>query len=81
MALPARYRPEPRDAIERGFARARVPGRFDRRGSWLFDVAHNPDGMRALVAAIEEADLPRPIHALVSILGDKDWPEMLVRLD
>ena len=22
---------------------------------------------------------PRPLHALVSILGDKDWPEMLVR--
>jgi dihydrofolate synthase/folylpolyglutamate synthase len=37
--------------------------------------------MRALVAAIEAADLPRPIHALVSILGDKAWPEMLVRLD
>jgi len=26
-------------------------------------------------------DLPRPIHALVSILGDKAWPEMLVILD
>ncbi len=24
---------------------------------------------------------PRPIHALVSILGDKEWPEMLVQLD
>jgi dihydrofolate synthase/folylpolyglutamate synthase len=80
MALPPRYRPG-RAAIERGFARARVPGRFDRRGKWLFDVAHNPDGMRALVAAVEDARLPRPIHALVSILGDKAWPEMLVRLD
>jgi dihydrofolate synthase/folylpolyglutamate synthase len=80
MALPPRYRPE-RAAIERGFARARVPGRFDRRGKWLFDVAHNPDGMRSLVAAVEDARLPRPIHALVSILGDKAWPEMLVRLD
>ncbi|HWA57205.1 MAG TPA: Mur ligase family protein [Gemmatimonadales bacterium] len=80
MALPPRYRP-PREAIEAGFAAARVPGRFDRRGKWLFDVAHNPDGMRALVAAIEEARLPRPVHALVSILGDKAWPEMLVRLD
>ncbi|HSR91589.1 MAG TPA: Mur ligase family protein, partial [Gemmatimonadales bacterium] len=80
MALPPRYRPE-RAAIERGFARARVPGRFDRRGKWLFDVAHNPDGMRSLVAAVEDARLPRPVHALVSILGDKAWPEMLVRLD
>jgi dihydrofolate synthase/folylpolyglutamate synthase len=23
----------------------------------------------------------RPLHALVSILGDKEWPEMLVQLD
>ncbi|MFI5210200.1 MAG: glutamate ligase domain-containing protein, partial [Gemmatimonadales bacterium] len=80
MALPERYRP-PRPEVEAGFAAARVTGRFDRRGRWLFDVAHNPDGMAALVAAIKEADLPRPLHALVSILGDKEWPEMLVRLD
>ena len=24
---------------------------------------------------------PRPVHGLVSILGDKEWPEMLVQLD
>jgi dihydrofolate synthase/folylpolyglutamate synthase len=80
MALPPRYRPD-RASIESGFSTARIPGRFDRRGKWLFDVAHNPDGMRALVRAIETANLPRPIHALVSILGDKAWQEMLVRLD
>lgn len=80
MALPPRYRPD-RAAIEAGFAEARVPGRFERRGKWVFDVAHNPDGIRALVQAIEAAHLPRPIHALVSILGDKAWQEMLVKLD
>jgi dihydrofolate synthase / folylpolyglutamate synthase len=80
MALPIRYRPD-RDAIDQGFAVARIPGRFDRRGKWLFDVAHNPDGMRALEEAITHAAIPRPIHALVSILGEKAWPEMLVRLD
>lgn len=80
MALPPAYRPD-REAIEEGFSRARVPGRFDRRGKWLFDVAHNPDGMRALTAAIADARLPRPVHALVSILGDKAWAEMLVELD
>ena len=47
----------------------------------MFDVAHNPDGMRALEEAITHAAIPRPIHALVSILGEKAWPEMLVRLD
>lgn len=79
-ALPERFRPTP-DAIREGFRRAFVPGRLDRRGRWLFDVAHNPDGVRALVAAIGDLAPPRPIHALVSILGDKEWPEMLVGLD
>jgi dihydrofolate synthase/folylpolyglutamate synthase len=80
MALPERYRPT-REQIAAGFAGACIPGRLDRRGRWLFDVAHNPDGMRALAAAIRELDPPRPIHALVSILGDKAWSEMLVLLD
>lgn len=80
QALPARYRPAP-EAIERGFAKARIGGRFDRRGKWLFDVAHNPDGMRSLVAALKDPAIPRPIHALVSILGDKEWAPMLVELD
>jgi dihydrofolate synthase/folylpolyglutamate synthase len=37
--------------------------------------------MRALGTALRAAATPRPIHALVSILGDKAWPEMLVLLD
>jgi dihydrofolate synthase/folylpolyglutamate synthase len=80
MALPSPYRPE-LEAINSAFGQARIPGRLDRRGKWLFDVAHNPDGMRALVAALESTRQPRPIHGLVSILGDKEWPEMLVQLD
>jgi len=80
MALPAPYRPT-LEQIGRGFGSARVPGRLDRRGRWLFDVAHNPDGMRSLVAALAAIGPKRPLHALVSILGDKDWPAMLVQLD
>jgi dihydrofolate synthase/folylpolyglutamate synthase len=79
-ALPAPYRPQP-DEIERAFGAAHVPGRLDRRGRWLFDVAHNPDGMRSLVSALGVMRPSRPVHALVSILGDKEWPEMLVQLD
>jgi dihydrofolate synthase/folylpolyglutamate synthase len=80
MALPAPYRPGAA-AIDRGFGSARVPGRLDRRGKWLFDVAHNPDGVRSLTRAIEAMRPPRPVHGLISILGDKEWPEMLVELD
>lgn len=79
-ALPAAFRPAP-EAVTRGFASARVAGRLQRHGKWLFDVAHNTDGVRALVAALPALDLPRPLHALVSILGDKEWAEMLVQLD
>jgi dihydrofolate synthase / folylpolyglutamate synthase len=80
MALAAPYRPD-LDSINRAFGQARIPGRLDRRGKWLFDVAHNPDGIRALITALEAMRQPRPIHGLVSILGDKEWPEMLVQLD
>ncbi len=80
MALPAPYRPG-QDQVAAGFGAARVPGRLDRHGQWLFDVAHNPDGIGALTRAIRALDPPRPLHALVSILGDKAWPEMLVLLD
>jgi len=79
-ALPAPYRPSMAQ-IERAFGAAAVPGRLDRRGRWLFDVAHNPDGMRALVAALAVLRPARPLHGLVSILGDKEWPDMLVQLD
>jgi dihydrofolate synthase/folylpolyglutamate synthase len=79
-ALPPPYRPTAAQ-IERAFGLARIAGRLDRRGRWLFDVAHNPDGMRSLVRALAATRPSRPLHALVSILGDKEWPEMLVQLD
>ncbi len=80
MALPSPYRPTATQ-IERAFGLARIAGRLDQRGRWLFDVAHNPDGMRSLVKALASTQPKRPLHALVSILGDKEWPEMLVQLD
>ena len=78
--LPYDLRPTTCDR-EAAFARATIPGRLDRRGKWLYDVAHNPDAMGVLVAALEAAPPTGPVHALVSILSDKPWPEMLVMLD
>lgn len=79
-ALPPDLRLSTHDC-EAAFSRASLPGRLDRRGKWLFDVAHNPDSMAALVAALEASPPAGPVHALVSILADKPWPEMLVLLD
>ena len=64
-------------AARDGLRRARIPGRFDRRGRWIYDVAHNPDGARALVAALRTAEPLRPLVAVVAVLRDKDWKAML----
>ena len=65
------------------FAHAYIPGRFEIRGKWVFDVAHNPDGMKVVADAIQSAGPPlrRPIHALVGIRNDKDWRAMLSILE
>jgi dihydrofolate synthase/folylpolyglutamate synthase len=63
------------------FAHAYVAGRFEVRGKWIFDVAHNPDGMRVVADAVRDhAPLRRPLHALVGIRNDKDWRAMLETL-
>lgn len=75
-ALPDGLRPSVEEC-RAGFASARLPGRLDRRGRWLFDVAHNPPGIRVLVDTVQGMNLPGPIHAVVGILQDKDWPTMI----
>jgi dihydrofolate synthase/folylpolyglutamate synthase len=45
------------------------------------DVAHNPDGARALAATLRALGaagaLAGPVHALVGVLADKDWRGVL----
>jgi len=70
------------DALPASFAHAYIPGRFEMRGKWIFDVAHNPDGMRVVADAVRDHVPPprRPLHALVGIRNDKDWRAMLEML-
>ena len=69
------------DAMQHGFAEVRWPGRMQvvrqRGGTWIFDVAHNPAGVRALAETLDGLDLPRPLVLLTAILSDKAWDEML----
>jgi dihydrofolate synthase/folylpolyglutamate synthase len=78
--LPAELRPE-WDAVERGFAAARWPGRFQveevRGTTWVLDVAHNPAGVAALAATLDAVALPRPLVLVAGVLSDKEWNEML----
>ena len=62
------------------FAHAYVAGRFDVRGHWIFDVAHNPDGAQVLAETLRACDPPRPRRALVGVLGDKDYRGMIAAL-
>lgn len=62
------------------FGRAYVPGRFDVRGKWIFDVAHNPDGALVLAETLRDVNPPRPRQALVGVLGDKDYLGMISAL-
>jgi len=75
-ALPPPFSPVG-DEWPESFARTYVPGRFDVRGRWIFDVAHNPDGARVLADTLRECDPPHPRRALVGVLGDKDYLGMI----
>lgn len=68
-------------AVQAGLAAVRWPGRLQVERlagtTWAFDVAHNVAGVESLVAAARAVALPRPITAVVGVLGDKDWHGML----
>jgi dihydrofolate synthase/folylpolyglutamate synthase len=78
--LPQGMRPS-RDAVVKGVAGVRWPGRLQHwagpRGSWVFDVAHNTAGVRALATSLRRLEFPEPLILLVGIQGDKDWRSML----
>lgn len=66
--------------IARGIATARWPGRLELVGGVLLDGAHNPDGARALAAALAEVHPGRPVELVFGALGDKDHRAMLAAL-
>jgi len=88
------------DAIEQALRTVKLAGRFDYREShsrhWLFDVAHNEQGVEFLLAQLlpfwqqhvakqsnqdSSADIPTPkIKMLFSMLGDKDIDKVVQRL-
>ncbi len=65
-------------AYNRTCSSLRWPGRLDHRKgtpSILFDVAHNPQSMEALVKYIQKWD--RNIPMVVGFLSDKPWQKMV----
>ena len=75
------------DVVAEGMAGAVVPGRLealrpeDGGGTPIvLDVAHNPDGMSALIGSLVEAFAFDRILFVLGILGDKDYRGMLTEL-
>jgi dihydrofolate synthase/folylpolyglutamate synthase len=74
------------EAVRAAAAQVAVPGRFQLVERWvggpqvIFDGAHNPAGMEALVASLPEFLADRPLTAVVSVLDDKDASAMLTAL-
>jgi dihydrofolate synthase / folylpolyglutamate synthase len=58
----------------------RLPGRFQRVGSYVFDVAHNPDGAAVLATTLEAVSSPRPRAVVLCVLTDKDWRGVMTAL-
>jgi dihydrofolate synthase/folylpolyglutamate synthase len=71
-AIGNEYLPPPGE-ISKALAGVFLPGRFERRGKVIFDVAHNPDGARTVAETIRAVNPPSPRTALVAVLADKDW--------
>ena len=80
-ALELLRRPPAPETVQAGVASVSWPGRGQIRRVddrlFVFDVAHNKAGVGALARVLANLAPPRPLVALVGILGDKDWPRML----
>ena len=81
--LPARTLDD--ELILEGLAATKVPGRIETlkradKATVVLDVAHNPDGLSALISALIEEFAFDTVHFVMGILGDKDYKGMLAEL-
>ncbi len=61
------------DEARKALPTVRLPGRFQRVGDYIFDVAHNPDGSSVLAATLSAVRPKKPIAVVLCVLTDKDW--------
>ncbi|MDQ2889347.1 MAG: bifunctional folylpolyglutamate synthase/dihydrofolate synthase [Gemmatimonadota bacterium] len=62
-----------KEHINRALSTVRLPGRFQRIRDWVFDVAHNAAGARALAETLAARPSPAPVTVILGVLKDKDW--------
>src|SRR3984957_6061805 len=72
------------DLVREAFAKVSSPGRLEiirRSPTIIIDAAHNPAGMAATVAAVEEAFTFSRLAGVFAASGDKDVPGILAELE
>jgi dihydrofolate synthase/folylpolyglutamate synthase len=62
-----------KEDINRALSTVTLPGRFQRVHDWVFDVAHNAAGARALAETLAGRPSPPPVTVVLGVLKDKDW--------
>jgi len=75
--------PCPVDAVRRGLADVRWPGRLavvSEAPLVVLDGAHNADGIATLVAELPAVVGERRVELVFAAMADKRWPEMLAAL-
>ena len=72
QALPVPLAPTDAE-LHAGLRNVRLPGRFQRVGKYVFDVAHNPAGAAVLASTLKAIAPATPVVAVLSVLSDKDW--------
>ena len=73
----------PFDVLQEGFAAATSPGRLEvvrTAPTIIVDAAHNPDGIKASAAALQEAFTFTRLVPVVGVLKEKDAEEILREL-
>ncbi len=63
--------PLAREAIERALRDWRLPGRFERSGRRIYDVAHNAEAAAVLAAQLREQCAGAPISLVLGMMADK----------
>ena len=72
------------DLVREAFAKVTSPGRLEvirRSPTIVIDAAHNPAGMAATVAAVQESFTFSHLTGVFAASGDKDVPGMLAELE
>jgi len=71
------------ERTRQALAATAVPGRLQvvtRHPLLLADGAHNADGMRALLGSLGAMEFPRPRVAVIAVMRDKAYTEMLATI-